>query len=241
MPFTNRPGPEEATTAPAGLDQARLRADQLRRRRRTIWIGILVVLACLAISITLTLGNTQTNVSQIVRPPSGQGHLPSAVPHDRPGEIGTITTTGVTIPTSNSGPQSIASGPDGTVWFTELTSNKIGRLSPDGSMTEFPIPTPNASLEGIAVGPDGNLWFAEAGGPIDPAAGGAGKIGRITPTGAVTEFPLPTPNSFPLGVTAAPDGNVWFTESGAAANKIGRITPSGTVTEFPVPSSLQVG
>jgi virginiamycin B lyase len=50
----------------------------------------------------------------------------------------------------------------------------------------------------------------------------------------VREFPIPTSNSTPVGITAGPDGNLWFTEGGA--NKIGRITTTGVVTEFPVPT-----
>lgn len=45
-------------------------------------------------------------------------------------------------------------------------------------------------------------------------------IGRITPVGAITEYPLPTYSSSPLAIAAGPDGNLWFTEYG----KIGRIT-----------------
>ena len=48
----------------------------------------------------------------------------------------------------------------------------------------------------------------------------------------ITEFPIPTADSVPLGIAAGPDGNVWFTEFGG--NRIGRITPSGTITEFPL-------
>jgi streptogramin lyase len=39
-----------------------------------------------------------------------------------------------------------------------------------------------------------------------------------------------TPGAQPLGITAGPDGNLWFAEQGA--DRIGRITPSGVVTEF---------
>jgi virginiamycin B lyase len=67
-------------------------------------------------------------------------------------------------------------------------------------------------------GHDGNLWFTEYDGS---------KIGRITPAGTITEFPLPIPppysSSRPQVTTAGPDGNLWFTES--AGNKIGRISP----------------
>jgi streptogramin lyase len=38
------------------------------------------------------------------------------------------------------------------------------------------------------------------------------------------------PVAGPRGITAGPDGNIWFAESDA--NKIGRITPFGQVTEF---------
>jgi len=70
---------------------------------------------------------------------------------------------------------------------------------------------------GITAGPDGNLWFA---------ATDVNMIGRITPAGSFTEFPLPTTcgssnGCGPYAITAGPDGNLWFTE---AANDIGRIT-----------------
>jgi streptogramin lyase len=54
----------------------------------------------------------------------------------------------------------------------------------------------------------------------------AAMVGLMpTPTVAqpfVTEFPLPTANSIPAGITAGPDGNLWFTEFNG--NQIGRIT-----------------
>jgi hypothetical protein len=64
-------------------------------------------------------------------------------------------------PTPYSYPEVITSGPDGNLWFTEQSANKIARATPDGSITEFPIQTPNAGLMGITAGPDGNLWFTE--------------------------------------------------------------------------------
>ncbi len=39
--------------------------------------------------------------------------------------------------------------------------------------------------------------------------------------GTITEFPTPT-KSAPIGITAGPDGNLWFTEENVS--KIGRIT-----------------
>jgi virginiamycin B lyase len=76
-------------------------------------------------------------------------------------------------------------------------------------------------LSGIAPGADGNLWFAEV---------YAGKIGRVTPSGTLSEFDVP--NDYPQDITRGPDGNVWFTLQAS----IGRITPAGSITAFPVPA-----
>jgi streptogramin lyase len=59
--------------------------------------------------------------------------------------------------------------------------------------------------------------------------------GRCLPSAGVTDFPVPTPGSGPVGITAGPDGNLWFTEN--ATNQIGRITPAGAVREFPIVTS----
>ena len=150
--------------------------------------------------------------------------------------IGRITPNGTVTEfragiSPNSGPAGITAGPDGNLWFTESGGDRIGRITPTGTVTEFragiaphaPRYTPTATpWRGIAAGPDGNLWFTE------PAAG---RIGRITPTGTVTEFSTGIgTGSGPWDITAGPDGNLWFTE--LDGNRIGRITPTGTITEF---------
>jgi streptogramin lyase len=90
------------------------------------------------------------------------------------------------------------------------------------SVTEFPVPTPQSNLVGITRGPDGNMWFTDA---------LAGKIGRITPAGVITEFSAGlTPGGQPTEFTAGPDGNLWFTEQ--FPDRIGRITTAGVITEF---------
>jgi streptogramin lyase len=52
---------------------------------------------------------------------------------------------------------------------------------------------------------------------------------------SISEVPLPTPHSNPLGIAVGLDGNLWFTEQ--FGNKIGRITPTGIITEFPIPTA----
>jgi len=80
---------------------------------------------------------------------------------------------------------------------------------------------------GITTGPDGNIWFTEENG---------NRIGRITPGGAITEFPIPNPPSLPVEITPGPGGALWFTES--AANSIRYITTAGAFgPRFPVGAS----
>jgi sugar lactone lactonase YvrE len=118
----------------------------------------------------------------------------------------------------------ITAGPDGNLWFTEQSGNRIGRITPHGAITEFANPTPASQPRAIALGADGNIWFGEFAG---------GKVGRITPQGAITEFALPTPNSGPRALAAGPDGNIWVSQY--RASRIARITPGGEITEFALP------
>jgi DNA-binding beta-propeller fold protein YncE len=94
------------------------------------------------------------------------------------------------------------------------------------------VPTVNGGPLGIAAGPDGNLWFTERNGNR------IGRItpgGRITPSGAIVEFPVPTTGSILRGIAVGPDGNLWFVEEGV--DKVGHVTLTGAITEFSVPTA----
>jgi virginiamycin B lyase len=39
--------------------------------------------------------------------------------------------------------------------------NEIGRISPTGTLQEFPLADPYTETQGITAGPDGNLGFTE--------------------------------------------------------------------------------
>jgi virginiamycin B lyase len=101
------------------------------------------------------------------------------------------------------------------------------------AVTEFPVLTAAAAPAGITRGPDGNLWFAES---------NADRVGRVTPAGAVTEFPLAA-GSGPLNLATGPDGLLYFTERNA--DRIGRLNPlagsdaaiQASLVEFPVPGA----
>ena len=132
------------------------------------------------------------------------------------------------VPTESSFPAGITAGPDGNVWFTESGGMKIGRVTPQGSITEFPTTSPPYD---ITVGSDGNLWYAA----VDLDYGLNQAIGRVSPSGEVKEFKLSAPA---CGIAAGPDGNLWFTSCRAGSNAIGRAGTDGAITMFSLPSSL---
>lgn len=137
------------------------------------------------------------------------------------------------------GPERITSGPDGNLWFTEFWTNRIGRMTTAGVLTEFPIPTPDSAPRGITTGPDGNLWFVES-------AFSHTAIARMTTAGVVTEYPLggsADDQLQPFEIVAGADGNLWFTQSHPSApqGEIGRITPSGALMLITLPNGGRPG
>jgi virginiamycin B lyase len=94
------------------------------------------------------------------------------------------------------------------------------------TINEFPVPTTDSEPVEITPGPDGALWFTELNG---------GKIGRITISGAITEYAVGTADTpiSPAGITAGPDGALWFTDAGL--ENIGRVTTWGEITQYPAP------
>jgi streptogramin lyase len=101
-----------------------------------------------------------------------------------------------------------------------IATPAMAGADPVGTVTEFSTGiTPGSQPYDIVAGPDGNLWFTEL---------GANRIGRITPAGAVSEFPIAS--GFGVrGIVPATDGNLWFvTDDGT----VSRITPAGVQTAF---------
>jgi virginiamycin B lyase len=159
--------------------------------------------------------------------------------------IGRLDTSGAVrefeLPQGTAGASGIALGPDGALWIaTRAAASPDGivlRLAAGGNFTRYTLASPGSAAQGITAGPDGALWFTEE---------TANRIGRITTSGAVTEYPLPTdPNAAqcgqrcPVDIAAGPDGALWFPESQfsmGGGNKIGRITTAGVVTEYVVPT-----
>ncbi len=162
-----------------------------------------------------------------------------------------LAVTDVPLSAAGGKPTDLAPAPDGAIWFTDTGASAIGRLAPDGTVRMFPL-SAGRDASSIAIGPAGDVWFTQYGfyktaefGPPPPSPGPP-AIGRIFPDGTMTDYPLPTTDSnragradplsgaSPGGITAGPDGAMWFTESGA--DQIGRIGPDGVITEYPLPT-----
>lgn len=147
-------------------------------------------------------------------------------------------------------PLSITLGPDGNMWFVELQANKIARITEDGAITEYvihpvtffrcPNSDPRLNIlcsssddpDSIAAAPDGNLWFTES----------ANRIGRITPTGRITYFPLPQGFESAMQMTAGRNGTLWFIATpsvNGASWSICMVGTTGKITAYPLPLGVQ--
>ena len=111
----------------------------------------------------------------------------------------TATTTWRPRPIPSADPLAgwLTSDPSGAIWISERNAGNIGRLSPNGSIVEFPLPAgPDAIPQGSVITPGGILYVTEQG--VD-------AIARLDPrTGQSTEFhgpdarrPAPRPHARP--------------------------------------------
>lgn len=203
--------------------------------------------SCLLIALTLAVpARAAAAPGEIVSFPLPAGGEPAGIAvgpegnlwFTEPGgdRIGRITLAGqVTeypVPTALSQPFQIALGPDGNMWFTESNAGNVGRITPAGAVTEFNV-CGYCRPAGITAGPDGNVWFT--------LPEGGGRLGSISPSGAVNEFLLSLPPNEPRGIALGPDGNFWVTDTGLVGEEpsigqITRVTPAGAATAFRVPT-----
>ncbi len=142
-------------------------------------------------------------------------------------------------------PDTLACGPEGTVWFTALrppTKSRsaghfeIGRISASGKLRLFRLPTkgvgPKPVAGPIVQGPGGVMWF----GSSDRKRLRGGKeqdhdyVGRITPAGRISlsrvSPKIAGPNDTLACIAAGPDRHIWLGFSGAGiarANKPGKL------------------
>lgn len=116
------------------------------------------------------------------------------------------------------------------VLATSPIPSAVAAASP---ITAYQIGTgTNHAVSNLVVGSEGNLWFTDTDGCYETDNnGGPCAIGRITETGAATDFAQGLAfHTLPSDLTVGPEGNVWFIDRGGHA--IGRITSAGAIAEF---------
>lgn len=144
------------------------------------------------------------------------------------------------LPEHATGPATITSGPDHSLWFTESPMSRIGRVALDGKVLEYDLPRKGSLPTQIVAGSDGNIWFTE---------NFSDRVARITPKGTIREFTLPVSGKYEA-IVAGPDDNLWIAvnfptslpgpASNSTAGAIIRMTTNGAATMFPIPTGADI-
>jgi len=131
-------------------------------------------------------------------------------------------------------PRYLMVGPDRALWFVVAPSRNSGserwvgdyivRMSLDGRITWY-HPRPALLVQGMATGMDGDVWLT--------VARPHGIIRMSTHGRIIAKYGIHgtacSSECMPFGITAGPDGNMWFT---AAWRVIGRVSPTGRIALF---------
>jgi len=145
-------------------------------------------------------------------------------------------------------PESVATGPDGSFYISDLNARVVRRVAPDGSIatvagTGGVGSTGDDGLatlatlrpRGIAVAPDGSFYVTDSDGVrvrrvgsdgIITAAAGTGTSGFAGDGGFATQAKLNDPRGLAVGA----DGSLYIADT--SNNRIRRVTPDGIITTF---------
>lgn len=169
-----------------------------------------------------------------------EGNTASAIERPFGGEIlGRVTPHGAIEQTRVSDPNLFADGgvavePDGDVAFGCGSGEPyLCDLAPGGALSMVGVSSSFDSGAGrLYVDAQGQTWFLSY-----------QALGRLTPSGAETRFPLPH-NLGPGDIAGGP-GGIWFTATVGGENPkvhdyIGRFSPDGTLKLFRIPTLQSV-
>ena len=114
----------------------------------------------------------------------------------------------------------IAPDSSGNMWFTDAGTPAIGRIAPDGTVTEFTSGLmAGAHPYSIVAGANGNMWFSDSSGVT---------IGEVTSQGAITEYDASQyGNSKAAGIALNAQGEPWVLGFGSQP-LLALLTASGT-------------
>jgi streptogramin lyase len=108
--------------------------------------------------------------------------------------------------------------------------------APIGALKQFRVPTADSEPRSITNGSDGNRWFVESN--LDSVLESP-AIGRITPAGDITEFPVNCSFCSLSDIVQGPNDILYYTSNDPI---LGRITTSGAFLDpIPMPNSNALG
>jgi virginiamycin B lyase len=172
---------------------------------------------------------------------ASQACASDVLPTVRPNQGAEVTPATTNPFSEGSFPGLIASSAGGSLWFPisrfQIVGPQItmwiGRVAPDGRLTELapPVPLPATPPQrpglGIATGPGGNEWYVAE-----------GKLVGISDSGKkTTEIPLGLAGEEVRALVAGPDGNLWLAiEADTGDDSIMRVSPAGAIAKFKIPT-----
>jgi 4-amino-4-deoxy-L-arabinose transferase-like glycosyltransferase len=113
----------------------------------------------------------------------------------------------VEYPKSNRALTGIAAGPDGALYVAEWASNKITRITVDGTIND--AATKLRTPVGVTFGPDGAMYVVEF----------TGRVLRAAPVGEEQRDVLVEGLRAPTAIALGPDGNLYVSEHGQNAGQ----------------------
>jgi virginiamycin B lyase len=128
-------------------------------------------------------------------------------------------------------PATLALDSMGRIWFSDQNVPSIWVLNTtSGQFHRYLTNSPNSTPVFVLVDRADNVWFTDT---------GANSLGKVAPSGQISRYPLPTPNSGPAGL-ATQNGTSYLWIAEGFAGKIARFdTGSGTFQEFTPSISLK--
>ncbi|MGZ3496959.1 MAG: Vgb family protein [Vulcanimicrobiaceae bacterium] len=130
--------------------------------------------------------------------------------------------------------EDLTEGTDGAMWVSVNTPTPKG-LAGFVFTTKAGCAVPHflAALNSILTGPDGAIWVASDPGLNEQSPS---QIYRVDPAnGFVTQTVTLPAHTEVAGMTAGPDGAIWFTDAGL--NQIGRLSLAGEARFYPIPTA----
>jgi streptogramin lyase len=167
---------------------------------------------------------------------AGAGIDAAASPAARPLRLRTFQAGKAGLPLAAL-PWDLAGASDGSIWFTDTntstpTSPAIGRVDAvSGTISEYRTGLRAGAIPfAIVAGSDGNVWFSDT---------GNGAIGKVTPSGKISEFEnARTSGSEAIAITESRNA-IWSLDVGSTSYLV-RSSFAGTIRTYAIPSGLVV-